>query len=92
MLVVGDGAAGRDIAHDLLGSHNVILATGHDRRLLPERILGKSTWWWLDKLGIVRLSGETVMGRYIQKADAFPGKGNTLKKLQGQGVRVVPKT
>jgi putative flavoprotein involved in K+ transport len=58
---------------------------------LPERILGKSTWWWLDKLGIVRLSGETALGRYIQKADAFPGKGNTLKKLQNQGVRVVPK-
>lgn len=91
VLVVGDGAAGRDIAHDLLSSHNVILATGHARRLLPERILGKSTWWWLDKLGIVRLSGETALGRYIQKADAFPGKGNTLKKLQGQGVRVVPK-
>jgi putative flavoprotein involved in K+ transport len=91
VLVVGDGAAGRDIAHDLQGRHNIILATGHARRLLPERILGKCIWWWLDKLGIVRLSGETAMGRYIQKADAFPGKGNTLKKLQGQGVRVLPK-
>jgi putative flavoprotein involved in K+ transport len=91
VLVVGDGAAGRDIAHDLQASHTVILATGHARRRLPERILGKSTWWWLDKLGIVRLSGETALGRYIQKADAFPGKGNTLKKLHGQGVRVVPK-
>ena len=91
VLVVGDGAAGRDIAHDLQGSHNVILATGHARRLLPEQILGKSIWWWLDNLGIVRLSGETALGRYIQKADAFPGKDNTLKKLQGQGVRVLPK-
>ncbi len=91
VLVVGDGAAGRDIARDLQGRHIVILATGHARRRLPERILGKSTWWWLDKLGIVRLSGETALGRSIQKADAFPGKGNTLKKLQGQGVRVLPK-
>ena len=91
VLVVGDGAAGRDIAHDLQGSHNIILATGHARRRLPERILGKSTWWWLDILGIVRLSGKTTLGRYIQKADAFPGKGNTLKKLQNQGVRVVPR-
>jgi putative flavoprotein involved in K+ transport len=91
VLVVGDGAAGRDIAHDLQGSHTVILATGHARRLLPARILGKSTWWWLDKLGMVRLSGETRLGRYLQQADAFPGKGNTLKDLQAQGVRVLPK-
>jgi len=90
VLVVGDGATGRDIAHELQARHTVILATGHARRL-PERILGKSTWWWLDKLGIVRLSGETALGRYLQKADAFPGKGNTLKKLHGQGVRVMPK-
>src|SRR5919109_675572 len=44
-LVVGDGATGRDIAHDAqgTGNHTVILATGRRRRLLPERILGKST-------------------------------------------------
>jgi putative flavoprotein involved in K+ transport len=90
-LVVGDGASGRDIAAELQGSHTVILATGHRRRLLPERILGKSTWWWLDKLGIVRLSGATVVGRYIKRADAFPGKGNTLRQLQRQGVRVLPR-
>jgi putative intracellular protease/amidase len=46
-LVVGDGATGRDIAHDVqgTGSHTVILATGRRRRLLAERILGRSTWW-----------------------------------------------
>ena len=91
VLIVGDGAAGRDIAHDLQGRPSVILATGRERRLLPERILGKSTWWWLDKLGLVRLSGETALGRRMHKADPFPGKGNTLKHLQAQGVRVLPK-
>ena len=33
-LVVGDGATGRDAAMDLSGSHRVILAAGHRRRLL----------------------------------------------------------
>jgi hypothetical protein len=37
------------------------------------------------------VAGETALGRSIQKADAFPGKGNTLKQLQGQGVQVLPK-
>jgi putative flavoprotein involved in K+ transport len=79
------------MAHELAGRHPVILATGHARRLLTERILGQSTWWWLDKLGLVRLSGATALGRYMQKADPFPGKGNTLHHLQEQGVRVLPK-
>ena len=92
-LVVGDGATGRDIAHDVqgTGNHTVILATGHRRRLLPERILGKSTWWWLDKFGIVRVSGDTALGRSIKKADAFPSRGKTLKRLERQGVRVMPR-
>src|SRR3712207_8544096 len=32
VLIVGDGASGRDIAAELQGSHSVILATGHPRR------------------------------------------------------------
>jgi len=91
VLVVGDGATGRDIASDLYATHNTILATGHPRKLLPQHILGKSTWWWLDKLGISRMSGETFLGRKIKKADAFPGQGNTLKQLQDLGVRVMPR-
>jgi putative flavoprotein involved in K+ transport len=93
ILVVGDGASGRDIAHEVqgTGSHTVLLATGRRRRLLPERILGKSTWWWLDKLGIVRVSGDTALGRAIKKADAFPSRGKTLKRLERQGVRVMPR-
>lgn len=47
VLVVGDGATGRDIAAELSADRTVFLATGRPRRLLPQRILGKSTWWWL---------------------------------------------
>jgi putative flavoprotein involved in K+ transport len=81
------------MAHEVQGTgrHTVLLATGHRRRLLPERILGKSTWWWLDKLGIVRVSGDTALGRAIKKADAFPSRGKTLKRLERQGVHVMPR-
>jgi hypothetical protein len=61
-----------------------LLATGRERRPLPERILGKSAWWWLDKLGLVRLSGGTALARRMRKADPFPGKGHTLKHLRAQ--------
>ncbi len=90
-LVVGDGATGRDVAKDLSASHQVILATGHRRRLLPERILNRNTWWWLDKFGLLRLSGETRLGKRIQQADPLPGKGKTLKSLEQKGVQIMPK-
>jgi putative flavoprotein involved in K+ transport len=91
VLVIGDGPSGRDIAAELQGSHTVILASGHPRRLLPERILGKSTWWWLDKLGVVRVSGDTPVGRYLKRVDAFPNKGNSLHDIERRGVRVLPR-
>lgn len=89
VLVVGDGATGRDLAGELCATHRVLLATGRPRRLLPERILGASTWWWLDKLGILRLSGETALGRFIRQRDPFPGRGKDFPYLQSKGVQVV---
>jgi putative flavoprotein involved in K+ transport len=44
VVVVGDGATGRDIASELAETHRVYLATGKPRRLMPERILGISMW------------------------------------------------
>jgi putative flavoprotein involved in K+ transport len=91
VLVVGDGATGRDIANELAGSHKVILATGRRRKLIPARFLGKSSWWWLDKLGILTLPGESGLGQRIKEGDAFPNNGKTLKKLAKKGVQVLPR-
>ena len=89
VLVVGDGATGREIALELVASHQVLLATGHHRRVSPDRILGKSVFWWMDKLGILRASRESAIGRYLRKTDPFPGKALELDRLREQGVVVV---
>src|SRR5947209_2101467 len=89
VLVVGDGATGRQIARELTVTHQVLLATGRSRRVSPERILGKSVFWWMDKLGITRASRESAIGKYLMKADPFPGKALGLKQLRRQGVAVV---
>jgi putative flavoprotein involved in K+ transport len=89
VLVVGDGASGRQIARELVATHQVLLATGRPRRVSPERLLGKSIFWWMDKLGILRASCESAIGKYLMKTDPFPGKGLALKPLKRQGVRVV---
>ena len=91
VLVVGDGATGRDVASELAASHRVVLATGRARRLLPERVLGMSIWWWLDKLGIMQVSGESSLGRFIRKADPFPARGKHLSQLKQKGIQIVPK-
>ncbi len=88
VLVVGDGATGRDIAGELARTHTVLLATGRSRRLLPETVLGKSIWWWLDKLGMMRVSARSILGQYMRRVDPFPARGNRLSDLQRKGVQV----
>ena len=89
VLVVGDGATGRQIALELTSNHGVLLAAGRPRRVSPDRILGRSVFWWMDKLGILRASRESRIGRFLMKADPFPGKHLELDKLQQRGVEVV---
>ena len=89
VLVVGDGATGRQIALELTANHEVLLAAGRPRRVGRDRILGKSAFWWLDKLGVIRASRESRIGRFLMEADPFPGKHLELDELRQRGVEVV---
>jgi putative flavoprotein involved in K+ transport len=89
VLVVGDGATGRQIALELTANHEVLLAAGRPRRVGRDRILGRSAFWWLDKLGVLRASRESRIGHFLMKADPFPGKHLELDKLRQRGVEVV---
>lgn len=88
LLIVGDGASGRDIAAIAVGRRKVVLATGRPRRLLPERIFGRSLWWWLDVTGLVRASGASVFGRFMRKTDPFPDRNRSLRALDAMGVEI----
>ena len=89
VLVVGDGATGRDIASELAATHETLLATGKPRRLFPERILGKSVWWWLRRLGLMRVGADSLLGRMMQRVDPFPDRDRSVAALQAHGVRLV---
>jgi putative flavoprotein involved in K+ transport len=88
VLVVGDGATGRQIARELSSTHQVLLATGRHRRVSAHRMLGKSIFWWMDKLGLLRKSRHSAVGRRLMQADPFPGKDLDLSKLRAQGVQI----
>ncbi|HET7035183.1 MAG TPA: NAD(P)/FAD-dependent oxidoreductase [Thermomicrobiaceae bacterium] len=88
VLVVGDGATGRQIAGELAATHRVYLATGRPRRVSPDRVLGKSIFWWLDTLGALRKPADSLIGRRLKEADPFPGKHLELDRLREAGVNV----
>jgi putative flavoprotein involved in K+ transport len=88
VLVVGDGATGRQIARELNGTHQVLLAAGRQRKVSPHRILGKSVFCWMDKLGILAKSPESRIGRKLKAKDPFPGKVLALDMLRAGGITV----
>lgn len=91
VLVVGDGATGRQIAQDLSERHHVLLAHGRSRRVTRDRILGQSVFWWLDRLGLLRVSGSSFIGRRLRAADPFPAQDRHGRALVEAGVRLVPR-
>lgn len=91
VLVVGDGASGRDVALALAASQRVLLARGRDRKLFPERILGRSTWWWLQRLGLLGAKPNSIIGRRMRRIDPFPNRGNDDATLVAKGVVLKPR-
>lgn len=89
VLVVGDGATGRQIALELTATHTVLLSRGRPRRVVPDRIFGRSIFWWLDHLGVLRASRETRIGRQMMARDPFPGRHLTIPRLRQAGVQVM---
>jgi putative flavoprotein involved in K+ transport len=88
VLVVGDGATGRHIARELAVTHRVLLAGGRSRRLTPDRILGRNTFWWLDRLGLLKASRDSRIGRWLRSRDPFPSGGLDLRHLGAAGVQL----
>ena len=46
-----------------------MLATGKPRKLVPERVLGQSIWWWLRSLGLMRASSASFIGKALRRRD-----------------------
>jgi putative flavoprotein involved in K+ transport len=91
VVVVGDGATGRDIASDLASGRAIYLATGKPRTTMRERILGQSVFWWLDKIGALTAAPKTLLGGYLKKTDGFPARGKELSDLRRRGIRITPR-
>lgn len=74
VLVVGDGASGRQIALDLAAKGHETLLAGADRRLAPARIFGRSLFAWLLSARLLRADRDTFRARLLRRLNPVPSK------------------
>lgn len=78
VLVVGGGNSGAQIAVELSEEKETYLAISKKPRYFPLTVGGMSVFWWLDKLGILKVTNTSFIGHLLQKK-GDPIFGNDLK-------------
>jgi putative flavoprotein involved in K+ transport len=69
VLVVGGGNTGFQIAEELSASREVHLAIGSRQAPLPQRILGRDLFWYLDTTGLIRKPTASRIGKLMRKRE-----------------------
>jgi putative flavoprotein involved in K+ transport len=86
VLVVGMGNSGAQIAVEIAENHEVFLANGQARKFLPITILGKSIFWYFEKIGFLSTTIDDKLGNWLSnKPDPIFGYGKELKALVNRG-------
>jgi putative flavoprotein involved in K+ transport len=90
VLVVGGGNTGFQIAEELSASREVHLSTGSRQTPLPQRILGRDLFWYLERIGAMRKSIDTRIGRRLVGRDTLIGSSPRAVSKR-HGVRLHPR-
>ena len=84
VLVVGGGNTGFQIAAELAGSREVHLSIGTRQTPLPQRVLGRDLFRWLDAAGLMRRTVHSRIGRRLKDRDPLIGSNaRTLRRRHG---------
>ncbi|HET6627843.1 MAG TPA: FAD-dependent oxidoreductase, partial [Nocardioidaceae bacterium] len=89
--VVGGGNSGLQIAEELAATRETLLALGSRPPRLPQRILGRDLFWWLQRLGVL---GKTADSRLAKRMRARGGDlviGGSHRRLRRAGVQFRPR-
>jgi putative flavoprotein involved in K+ transport len=93
VLVVGGGNTGFQIAQELSASRETHLSIGSRQTPLPQRLLGRDLFWYLDRTGLIRKTTASRIGRRMSSRDTLIGSTpRRLRKhhgvqLHGRAVR-----
>jgi putative flavoprotein involved in K+ transport len=90
VLVVGGGNSGFQIAEELAAGRQVDLSIGARVPMLPQRLLGRDLFWWLTRLGLLRVAASSRLGRRMQARGEFV-IGSNRRRLHRAGVRLRPR-
>ena len=82
VLVVGGGNTGFQIAQELSASRETHLSVGSRQTPLPQRILGRDLFWYLDATGLIRKTTQSRIGRRMSGRDTLIG--STPRRLRKQ--------
>ena len=89
VLVVGGGNSGFQIAEELAtAGRHVDLSIATKMPILPQRLAGKDLFWWLTRLGLLRVTVDTRPGRRMSSRDFIIG--GSRRRLRAAGVRFRP--
>jgi len=80
VLVVGGGNTGFQIAQELSASRETHLSIGSRQTPLPQRILGRDLFWYLDRTGLIRKTSDSRIGRRMSGRDTLIG--STPRRLR----------
>ena len=90
VLVVGGGNSGLQIAEELSASRRVDVSMGTSPPILPQRLAGRDLFWWLTRLGLMRVPAESRLGRRVQARGEFV-IGTSRRQLKRAGVTFRPR-
>jgi putative flavoprotein involved in K+ transport len=89
VLVVGGGNSGFQIAEELAATRTVDLSIATTYPMLPQRLAGRDLFWWLTRLGLLRVTVNSGPGRRMSRRDFVIGTNR--KRLERAGVRFRPR-
>jgi putative flavoprotein involved in K+ transport len=87
VLVVGGGNTGFQIAQELSVTHEVHLSIGSRQTPLPQRILGRDLFWYLDRTGLIYKTTTSRIGRRAAGRDTLIGSTPRVLRRR-HGVRL----
>ena len=89
VLVVGGGNSGFQIAEELAATRQVDLSIGERAPMLPQRLAGRDLFWWLTRLGLLRVTVDSRLGRRTSRREFIIGTNK--RRLRKAGVRFRPR-
>jgi putative flavoprotein involved in K+ transport len=89
VLVVGGGNSGFQIAEELAATRTVDLSIATRYPMLPQRLGGRDLFWWLTRLGLLKVTVTSRPGRRMSRRDFVIGTNR--RRLERAGVRFRPR-